>query len=433
MKMQKKILAAVLAVITVLVILPVCALAESYYLGDADGNGKVEATDALKVLKYTVGLDKNIITKRADVNRDGKIDAADALVIVQISVGLKKATVITEQVVQTTTKPAQTTANPVQTTTKPAQTTTKPAADTVHKAKPIGKVSKTWEMNKANFYAKIERLSYGKEHTMSVNAGNVANYNTQIVNYKTFKYWAMANVAVITPKNGTLLRFSKGTTGSDPETLAKSVGAELAINGVCTYGGSDSYLPKAAATVRDGAIYKAYTGAAGKAETRMVIYKNGDWKKITNFDNATAKAEIAKGAWISVPYMDLTIYEGKITSHFRKADGTPNETYYRNRTFVGHTYDGKILFVTTEMMPVCDAAQILIAYNCKDAVFLNGGNSTYMYAKGFGNTTGTTGASVKNLNKIGYLETEWYAKYGLLAAGKGGGPSHTDLDVAYFK
>lgn len=412
MKVMNKILAVILAAVTVLTFLPVCVTAKSAVPGDVDGNGKVEAADALRVLDYSVQKIRNIDSTAADFNRDGKVNSADALAILKTAVGL---------------------AAPAQTAQAPQTVQAPQSAQEVHKAKPIGKVTKTWEINKTNFYAKIERLAYGAEQTLTVNASNVASYNKQIVNYKTVKYWPMANVAVITPKNGTLLRFSKGTSPSDPETIAVNNGAVLAVNGVCTMGSSDYYETQSAATVRDGAVYKAYAGQEGKAATRMVIYKNGDWKVTKNFDNATAREAVKNGAWISVPYMDLTMYEGKVTSHFKKADGTFNEGACRNRTVVGHTYDGKIIFLTSEMMPMKYVTEILTAYNCRDAVFLNGGNSTYMYAKGFGNTTGSTGKSVKDLNKIGYLETEWYAKNGFLAAGKGGGPSHTDLDVAYFK
>jgi len=76
---------------------------------------------------------------------------------------------------------------------------------------------------------------------------------------------------------------------------------------------------------------------------------------------------------------------------------------------------------------MCSAYFFCLIHYCLKECFYEKG------IKGIGNTTGSTGASIKNLNKIGYLETEWYAKNGLLAAGKGGGLSYTDLDVAYFK
>lgn len=59
-------------------------------MGDIDGNGKIDAADALMALQHSVQLislnDKQQIA--ADVDKNGKIDAADALKILQYSVGL---------------------------------------------------------------------------------------------------------------------------------------------------------------------------------------------------------------------------------------------------------------------------------------------------------------------------------------------------------
>lgn len=59
-------------------------------LGDTDGNGKVDSSDALNVLRYSVGLIKEIDVKTADTNKDGQINSADALDILQTAVGLKE-------------------------------------------------------------------------------------------------------------------------------------------------------------------------------------------------------------------------------------------------------------------------------------------------------------------------------------------------------
>lgn len=58
--------------------------------GDVDGNGKVEANDALLVLKNVVNLTAldDAQFSRADVNRNEKADATDALCILQVVVGL---------------------------------------------------------------------------------------------------------------------------------------------------------------------------------------------------------------------------------------------------------------------------------------------------------------------------------------------------------
>ncbi len=59
-------------------------------MGDLTGDGKLNSTDALKVLQYSVGIisftdDQKSI---ADMNSDGKINSSDALYILKKSVGL---------------------------------------------------------------------------------------------------------------------------------------------------------------------------------------------------------------------------------------------------------------------------------------------------------------------------------------------------------
>ena len=62
---------------------------ETYHLGDVNGDEKVDAKDALLVLKYAVG--KTLLTEQqiqaAEVNGDGEINAKDALEILKYAVG----------------------------------------------------------------------------------------------------------------------------------------------------------------------------------------------------------------------------------------------------------------------------------------------------------------------------------------------------------
>lgn len=55
--------------------------------GDVNEDGKVNARDALAVIKYSAGQDVTINTANADVNADGKINARDALAIIKYSAG----------------------------------------------------------------------------------------------------------------------------------------------------------------------------------------------------------------------------------------------------------------------------------------------------------------------------------------------------------
>ena len=88
----KKILTCILAV-TLLgtVITGVPAAAAVGTVGDVDGNAKIDAADALLVLKAAV---KKITlteeqTTAGDVDATGNLDASDALMILQYAVGLR--------------------------------------------------------------------------------------------------------------------------------------------------------------------------------------------------------------------------------------------------------------------------------------------------------------------------------------------------------
>lgn len=58
-------------------------------LGDVSGDGKVDARDSLRILKYSVGTYelKNEFAKAADLNADGIVDARDSLRILKYAVG----------------------------------------------------------------------------------------------------------------------------------------------------------------------------------------------------------------------------------------------------------------------------------------------------------------------------------------------------------
>lgn len=84
---MKKIIAFAMAMIMAA---SLCVSASARLVGDVDSSGKVNSTDALLVLKYTVGIEKTINTKYADVNNDGKVNSSDALDILKICVGLYK-------------------------------------------------------------------------------------------------------------------------------------------------------------------------------------------------------------------------------------------------------------------------------------------------------------------------------------------------------
>ena len=88
-----KLFAAILAVSVMFCMLPissVTASADTYPLGDVDMNNAVDSSDALLVMRYSVGL-ATLTPEQialADVNGDGVADSVDALTILQSACGL---------------------------------------------------------------------------------------------------------------------------------------------------------------------------------------------------------------------------------------------------------------------------------------------------------------------------------------------------------
>lgn len=58
-------------------------------MGDADGNGTVEISDALLVLRLSMGLIDGVPAQNAvDMNNDGAVDLNDALIVLRVAMGL---------------------------------------------------------------------------------------------------------------------------------------------------------------------------------------------------------------------------------------------------------------------------------------------------------------------------------------------------------
>lgn len=83
MKKTIKILSIVLLISTLLAF-PTSASQK----GDIDGDGKITASDARIILRYSVGLEYNLNRSVCDLDSDGKITASDARSVLRISVGL---------------------------------------------------------------------------------------------------------------------------------------------------------------------------------------------------------------------------------------------------------------------------------------------------------------------------------------------------------
>ncbi len=86
---MKRLLAVVLALALCLGLFVTAASAREACYGDVDGNGNINASDALRVLKHAVGKTRLNGEQQtlADVNADDAINASDALMILKRAVG----------------------------------------------------------------------------------------------------------------------------------------------------------------------------------------------------------------------------------------------------------------------------------------------------------------------------------------------------------
>ena len=96
-----KIIAIILSVVTLFCIAG--SSVSAGLLGDADGDGKITASDARLVLRYSAGFEENIDTTLCDMNSDGRIYASDARKIMRIASGLENPPVTTVTQTQSTT------------------------------------------------------------------------------------------------------------------------------------------------------------------------------------------------------------------------------------------------------------------------------------------------------------------------------------------
>lgn len=87
---MKKLFSSIIAVVIAASFLINSMAAFKY--GDVTGDGKINSSDALSVLKHSTGLStlQGDYKKAADVSGDGKINSSDALLILNYSVGYIK-------------------------------------------------------------------------------------------------------------------------------------------------------------------------------------------------------------------------------------------------------------------------------------------------------------------------------------------------------
>lgn len=89
--MKKRIFALFISAVLLISMMPSVSGAQALAMGDADGDGFVEAADARFTLRCSVGLEIPSLEQLAalDTNKDGKLTAKDARKVLRVSVGLE--------------------------------------------------------------------------------------------------------------------------------------------------------------------------------------------------------------------------------------------------------------------------------------------------------------------------------------------------------
>jgi exopolysaccharide biosynthesis protein len=286
---------------------------------------------------------------------------------------------------------------------------------------------RAWKISSGSVSVEIHKVAYGSKITQNFVKGNGENQDRGMdVSSKTVTYQPVCDIAIISC-SPTQITFgvSKqllGTDKGDVEDMAQKTGALVAVNGEAT----DEYATDHS-TIRSGKVYVTSTSIRHSPFVRM--YRNGTWNT-GDIDYTNQDQLIKDGVYNSVRHQGTPLWDGKLT-------GTNDDTYYHNRTMLAQISANKYILAVGEFMPIASMASLLKAYGAKNAILLNGGNCSFMYAKGVGNVTGTKASLLKNLNKINVVETEFFASNGMLglnSSGKQklGGPDE-EIDIVYVK
>ena len=359
----------------------------SSVVGDINGDGRANSSDALIVLRYSVGLSTGIKDMSpGDLNHDGKINTADALIILRICVGLDDP------------KNYTTTAKPVQFT--PSAVKEVSPSSVTHYA---GTIQRAWRISSKVSSVEIHKVAYGPKITQNFLKSQDSALD---VSSKSVTYQPICNVAIVscapTTVKYAITSVVLGTTKSKQEDISKKVGALVAING-------ESTSAATAMAIKNGNAY--FQNGAGREVMRL--YRNGkcDYGPL---NKQNQNQLIKDGVFNTVRYHYVLIKDGKKINN--------NESYYHNRTVLAQISTNKYIFAVAEFMPMNTIADLLLKYGAKNAVVINGGNCSYMYVKGIGNVTGTKATQLKNLNKVNVVETEFFANHGMLGLNSAGKP-----------
>lgn len=99
---MKKVIAMILVTVLFLLAAAICAAAETYVRGDADGSEEVDIIDATVISRRLVDIEvPAYFEKRADVDGSGEVDIVDVTLIQRALVGIADPYGIGETVVET--------------------------------------------------------------------------------------------------------------------------------------------------------------------------------------------------------------------------------------------------------------------------------------------------------------------------------------------
>ena len=308
---------------------------------------------------------------------------------------------------------------------------TKYEVDTKSVSAKAGTVVRAWRIQQSGLFVEVLRVQYGNKITQRFRH----SFDSQVNIEKTLTYQPYVNIALVTTTDPARLGIASAKTLLNQNTayvedMAKKNGAVIAINAEASVYKNDH------STVRNGKVEVSSTNVS--SVKYLHIYRDGSWQ-FKAMDNANINSEIRNGLYNTVrTQQTMMISNGKaITTDKDRISENSTEEYYNNRTMLGRISNNKTVFAVGEFMPTNNISKVLVAYGVKDAILLNGGNCSSMYVKGIGNTTGAIGKSLKSLNKVNVLETEFFGSNHMIGNNSQGyemlGGPCKEPDMIYFK
>jgi len=256
---------------------------------------------------------------------------------------------------------------------------------------------------------------------------------------KVYYIYPACYLAVIScqPENfrNTCAELTYGTDEALTNNMAKKTSALVAVNNEFYAGHWDpntyARFFSAGPVIKEGKIVQN----KGGSDAFTTVNKNGTWKTGYKVSSKTQAENLIKdGVHFSIGSEGgyAVYWEGKNVRESPLGNQTILFNNLRNHTYIAQIDANNYLLAVGEFMPQIMLENVLKAYGAKNYLQVNGGNCSYMYVRNCGNVTGSSGASLINLDKLNVLEQEWLGSHGYLAAGKSGGPCPAK-DIVFVK